>query len=59
MFDVFAHVGFVAVELGEFGAYEKGGLDSRVRYISCVAREAEKRGWMTAVPPTNIEARTE
>jgi endoglucanase len=33
------------IYVGEFGAYEKGGLDSRVRYISCVAREAEKRGW--------------
>jgi len=31
--------------LGEFGAYDKGALDSRVKYTSAVARAAEKRGW--------------
>jgi endoglucanase len=31
--------------LGEFGALEKGDLDSRVRWTSFVTREAEKRGW--------------
>jgi endoglucanase len=34
--------------LGEFGAYEKADMASRVRYISFVAREAEKRGWSWA-----------
>lgn len=31
--------------LGEFGAYDKGDIDSRVAYTSAVAREAEKHGW--------------
>jgi endoglucanase len=31
--------------LGEFGAYEKGDLESRVRYTACVARTAESLGW--------------
>ena len=31
--------------LGEFGAYEKGPLESRARYTSCVARTAESLGW--------------
>ena len=33
--------------LGEFGAYDRGGadIDSRVRYTSEVARQAEKLGW--------------
>jgi len=31
--------------LGEFGAYEKGDMASRVRYTSFVARQAEARGW--------------
>ncbi len=31
--------------LGEFGAYDKGDMDSRVRYIACVARNAEALGW--------------
>jgi len=34
--------------LGEFGAYDKADMPSRVRYISCVAREAEKRQWSWA-----------
>jgi endoglucanase len=34
--------------LGEFGAYDKADMPSRVRYISFVAREAEKRGWSWA-----------
>lgn len=33
------------IYLGEFGAYDKAPMDSRVRYVSFVAREAEKRGW--------------
>ncbi len=33
------------VYLGEFGAYDKAEMASRVRYVSAVAREAEKRGW--------------
>jgi endoglucanase len=31
--------------LGEFGAYDKGDMDSRVLYTSCVARTAEHFGW--------------
>jgi endoglucanase len=31
--------------LGEFGAYDKGPLDSRVLYTSWVARTAESLGW--------------
>jgi endoglucanase len=34
--------------LGEFGAYDKAPMDSRVRYVSSVARAAEKRGWSWA-----------
>jgi endoglucanase len=34
--------------LGEFGAYDKAPLDSRVKYTSAVARAAEKRGWAWA-----------
>jgi endoglucanase len=34
--------------LGEFGAYEKGDMDSRVRYISSVARAAEAHGFSWA-----------
>jgi endoglucanase len=34
--------------LGEFGAYDKGPLESRVAYTSAVARAAEKRGWAWA-----------
>jgi endoglucanase len=33
------------VYLGEFGAYDKAEMASRVRYINCVAREAESHGW--------------
>jgi len=33
------------VYLGEFGAFDKGDLDSRVRYTRAVARAAEKHGW--------------
>ena len=33
------------VLLGEFGAYDNGDMDSRVRYTSCVARTAERLGW--------------
>jgi len=31
--------------LGEFGAYDKGPIESRVKYTAAVARAAEKRGW--------------
>lgn len=31
--------------LGEFGAYDKAEMDSRVRYVSHVARTAESLGW--------------
>lgn len=31
--------------LGEFGAYDKGDMASRVAYTAAVAREAEARGW--------------
>src|ERR1035437_267582 len=34
--------------LGEFGAYDKAPMESRVRYISSVARAAEQRGWSWA-----------
>jgi endoglucanase len=34
--------------LGEFGAYEKGDMDSRTRYVSAVARAAEARGFAWA-----------
>lgn len=31
--------------LGEFGAYEKADMDSRVRWTNYIARQAEARGW--------------
>jgi endoglucanase len=34
--------------LGEFGAYDKGPTESRVRYTAAVARAAEQRGWAWA-----------
>ncbi|HEY5808923.1 MAG TPA: glycoside hydrolase family 5 protein [Povalibacter sp.] len=34
--------------LGEFGAYDKGPMESRIAYTSAVARAAEKRGWAWA-----------
>jgi endoglucanase len=34
--------------LGEFGAYEKGPMDSRARYTAFVARTAESLGWAWA-----------
>ncbi len=34
--------------LGEFGAYDKGDMESRVRYTACVARTAESLGWAWA-----------
>ncbi|MGA1979798.1 MAG: glycoside hydrolase family 5 protein [Sedimentisphaerales bacterium] len=34
--------------LGEFGAYDKGEMDSRVRYTAFVARTAEKSGFSWA-----------
>jgi endoglucanase len=36
------------IYLGEFGAYDKADMASRVRYLAFVAREAEKRGWSWA-----------
>jgi len=36
------------VFLGEFGAYDKGPMESRVRYTDAVARAAEARGWSWA-----------
>ena len=34
--------------LGEFGAYDKAPMESRVRYVTSVARAAEQRGWSWA-----------
>jgi endoglucanase len=34
--------------LGEFGAYDKAPMESRVRYINSVVRSAEERGWSWA-----------
>jgi len=34
--------------LGEFGSYYKADMESRVRWTSAVAREAEQRGWSWA-----------
>ena len=34
--------------LGEFGAYDKGPMESRARYTAAVARAAEARGWSWA-----------
>jgi endoglucanase len=34
--------------LGEFGAYDKGDMDSRMKYTSVVARTAESFGWAWA-----------
>jgi endoglucanase len=34
--------------LGEFGAYDKAPMESRVAYTDAVARAAEKRGWAWA-----------
>jgi len=36
------------VFLGEFGAYDKAPMESRVRWTSAVAREAEAQGWSWA-----------
>jgi endoglucanase len=36
------------IYLGEFGSYEKGDMDSRVRWTAFVARQAEKQGWSWA-----------
>jgi len=33
------------IYLGEFGAYDKADMESRVSYTSFVAREAERQGW--------------
>jgi len=34
--------------LGEFGAYDKAPMESRVRYLNAVTRAAEKRAWSWA-----------
>lgn len=34
--------------LGEFGAYDQGPIESRVRYTDAVARTAESLGWSWA-----------
>ena len=34
--------------LGEFGAYDRGPIDARVRWTAAVARAAEARGWSWA-----------
>jgi endoglucanase len=34
--------------LGEFGAYDRGPMESRARYIAAVARAAEQQGWSWA-----------
>ncbi len=34
--------------LGEFGAYDRGPMESRVRWTSAIARAAEARGWSWA-----------
>jgi endoglucanase len=36
------------IYLGEFGAYEKADLESRVRWTTAIVREAEKRGFSWA-----------
>jgi endoglucanase len=36
------------VYLGEFGVYEKAGIDSRAQYLSFIARSAELEGWSWA-----------
>ena len=36
------------IYLGEFGAYDKGPMDSRVRYTDYVCRAAEATGWSWA-----------
>lgn len=38
----------IPVFMGEFGAYSKADMDSRARWTSFVAREAEKRGFSWA-----------
>jgi endoglucanase len=40
-----AHEHSRPIYLGEFGAYDKGDMDSRARYTEAVAREAERNGW--------------
>ncbi len=36
------------IYLGEFGAYDKAAMSSRVRYLDGVARQAERMGWSWA-----------
>lgn len=33
------------IYLGEFGAYDKAPMESRIRYTDSVCRTAEKMGW--------------
>jgi endoglucanase len=36
------------IYLGEFGVYDRADMGARARYLSFVAREAERRGWTWA-----------
>jgi endoglucanase len=36
------------VYLGEFGVYEKAGIESRANYLSFISRSAELEGWAWA-----------
>lgn len=33
------------LHLGEFGVYEKTGMESRIRLTNYITRQAEKRNW--------------
>jgi endoglucanase len=46
--DTWAQANRRPIFLGEFGAYERGPLDSRTRWTAAVARAAEARGWSWA-----------
>ena len=46
--DAWANANKRPLFLGEFGAYDRGPLASRVRWTSAVARAAETRGWSWA-----------
>jgi endoglucanase len=43
--NIWANEHNIPVYLGEFGAYDKADMDSRVRYTNAVTREAERLGW--------------
>jgi endoglucanase len=46
--DAWARAHHRPLYLGEFGAYDVGDMDSRVRWTTFVARQAEKLGWSWA-----------